>query len=148
MMVYCWLALTIVFVIVEAVTAELVSVWFIGGALAAMVCALLHTRVLVQAAVFVLVSALLLALLRPALKKLLHVKPTRTNADRLLGQSALVIEEIDNLQGTGAIRVGGVLWTAKNLTDEPIKVGARVTIERIEGAKVYVTPETIAEEAP
>lgn len=140
MMVYCWLALTIVFVIVEAATAELVSVWFIGGALAALVCALLKLPVLAQAAVFVGVSALLLALLRPALKKLLHVKPTRTNADRLLGQSALVIEKIDNLQGTGAIRIGGVLWTAKNLMDAPIEVGARVTIERIEGAKVYVRP--------
>ncbi len=139
-MVYCWLALTIAFVIIEAVTVGLVSIWFVGGALAALVCALLHAKVLVQVAVFILVSALLLALLRPVLKKLLHVKPVCTNADRLLGQEALVIERIDNLRATGAIRIGGVLWTAKSLQDAPVEPGARVVIERIEGAKVCVRP--------
>ena len=80
----------------------------------------------------------MLALLRPLLKKYLRVKPSRTNADRLLGQEALVTEDIDNLRETGAIRINGVLWTAKSVDDTQISAGSRVVIARIEGAKVLL----------
>ena len=142
-MVYAWLALIVVFIVLEAATVNLVSVWFIGGAVAGLVCAILGAGTLLQVTVFILVSALMLALLRPVLKKYLRVKPTKTNADRLLGQEALVTEKIDNLQETGAIRINGVLWTAKSLEDAQIPTGTRVIIRRIEGAKVYVEPASI-----
>ena len=146
-MVYVWLGLIVAFIAVEAATVNLVSVWFIGGSVAGLVCAILDASVLLQFTVFILVSALLLALLRPLLKKYLRVKPSRTNADRLLGQEALVTEDIDNLRETGAIRVNGVLWTAKSALDTQIPSGSRVIIERIEGAKVYVRPAGIPAEA-
>lgn len=111
-MVYVWLGLIVAFIAVEAATVNLMSIWFIGGSVAGLVCAILGAPTLLQFAVFILVSALLLALLRPLLKKYLRVKPSRTNADRLLGQEALVTEDIDNLRETGAIRINGVLWTA------------------------------------
>jgi len=111
------------------------------------VCAILGAPTLLQFAVFILVSALLLALLRPLLKKYLRVKPSRTNADRLLGQEALVTEDIDNLRETGAIRINGVLWTAKSVDDTQIPSGSRVVIARIEGAKVYVKPAGVPAEA-
>ena len=142
-MVYAWLALIVVFIVLEAATVNLVSVWFIGGAVAGLVCAILGAGTLLQVTVFILVSALMLALLRPVLKKYLRVKPTKTNADRLLGQEALVTEKIDNLQETGAIRINGVLWTAKSLEDAQIPMGTRVIIRRIEGAKVYVEPASV-----
>ena len=142
-MVYAWLALIVVFIVLEAATVNLVSVWFIGGAVAGLVCAILGAGTLLQVTVFILVSALMLALLRPVLKKYLRVKPTKTNADRLLGQEALVTEKIDNLQETGAIRINGVLWTAKSLEDAQIPTGTRVIIRRIEGAKVYVEPASV-----
>lgn len=143
-MVYAWLALIVVFIVLEAATVNLVSVWFIGGAVAGLVSAILGASKLLQFTVFILVSALLLALLRPVLKKYLRVKPTKTNADRLLGQEALVTETIDNLQETGAIRINGVLWTAKSLEDTQIPAGTRVIIRRIEGAKVYVEPAEVS----
>ena len=139
-MVYCWLALCVVFLVLEAATVNLVSVWFIGGSIAALVAAILGAEFLVQFILFLAVSALLLALLRPVLKKYLRVKPSKTNADRLIGQEALVTETIDNLEGTGAIRVNGVLWTAKSLDDACIAPETKVVIRRIEGAKVYVSP--------
>ena len=142
-MVYAWLALIVVFIVLEAATVNLVSVWFIGGAVAGLVCAILGAGTLLQVTVFILVSALMLALLRPVLKKYLRVKPTKTNADRLLGQEALVTEKIDNLQETGSIRINGVLWTAKSLEDAQIPTGTRVIIRRIEGAKVYVEPASV-----
>ena len=146
-MVYVWLGLIVAFIAIEAATVNLVSVWFIGGALAGLVCAILGVSALLQWTVFIAVSAGLLALLRPLLKKYLRVKPTKTNADRLVGQEALVTEEIDNLRETGAIRVNGVLWTAKSTDDTQIPIGTRVVIERIEGAKVYVTPAGVPAEA-
>ena len=146
-MVYVWLGLIVAFIAVEAATVNLVSIWFIGGAVAGLVCAILDVSALLQWAVFIAVSAGLLALLRPVLKKYLRVKPTRTNADRLVGQEALVTEQIDNLRETGAIRINGVLWTAKSADDTQIPIGTRVVIERIEGAKVYVKPAGVPAEA-
>ena len=146
-MVYVWLGLIVAFIAVEAATVNLVSIWFIGGSVAGLVCAILGAPTLLQFAVFILVSALLLALLRPQLKKYLRVKPTKTNADRLVGQEALVTEQIDNLRETGAIRINGVLWTAKSADDTQIPIGTRVVIERIEGAKVYVKPAGVPAEA-
>ena len=146
-MVYVWLGLIVAFIAVEAATVNLVSIWFIGGSVAGLVCAILGAPTLLQFAVFILVSALLLALLRPVLKKYLRVKPTKTNADRLVGQEALVTEQIDNLRETGAIRINGVLWTAKSADDTQIPIGTRVVIERIEGAKVYVKPAGVPAQA-
>ena len=146
-MVYVWLGLIVAFIAVEAATVNLVSIWFIGGAVAGLVCAILDVSVLLQWTVFIAVSAGLLALLRPVLKKYLRVKPTRTNADRLVGQEALVTEQIDNLRETGAIRINGVLWTAKSADDTQIPIGTRVVIERIEGAKVYVKPAGVPAQA-
>ena len=146
-MVYVWLGLIVAFIVLEAATVNLVSIWFIGGAIAGLVCAILGAAALLQWAVFIGVSAVLLALLRPLLKKYLHVKPTKTNADRLVGQEALVTEQIDNLRETGAIRINGVLWTAKSTDDTQISPGTRVVIARIEGAKVYVKPAEVPAEA-
>ena len=146
-MVYVWLGLIVAFIAVEAATVTLVSIWFIGGAVAGLVCAILDVSALLQWTVFIAVSAGLLALLRPVLKKYLRVKPTRTNADRLVGQEALVTEQIDNLRETGAIRINGMLWTAKSADDTQIPIGTRVVIERIEGAKVYVKPAGVPAEA-
>lgn len=146
-MVYVWLGLIVAFIAVEAATVNLVSIWFIGGAVAGLVCAILDVSALFQWTVFIAVSAGLLALLRPVLKKYLRVKPTKTNADRLVGQEALVTEQIDNLRETGAIRINGVLWTAKSADDTQIPIGTRVVIERIEGAKVYVKPAGVPAQA-
>lgn len=133
-----WLAALVLFLILEAVTVSLVSLWFAGGSLAALLAAALGAGTGLQWLVFALVSGLLLALLWPLAKKRLNKKHVRTNADRLIGREVLVTEAVDNLHETGEIRVNGVLWTAVSASGQPIPVGTLVTIERIEGAKVYV----------
>lgn len=139
-MVYVWIAAIVLFAIAEAATVSLVSIWFCGGALLAMLTALLGASVAVQYAVFVLASGVLLALFLPLARTMLRKKHTATNADRLLGRSVLVTEPIDNLHETGAVRVNGVLWTAVSTSGAPIPVDTLVTIERIAGAKLYVSP--------
>lgn len=135
---YFWLAAAIFFAVIEAATVCLVSVWFIGGAIAAFIAALFGASILVQTIIFLIVSAALLLSMRPLLRKHLMPKRTATNADRLIGQEALVTEEVNNLTETGAIKINGVLWTAKSQSGETIPVGTLVKVLRIEGAKVYV----------
>ena len=135
-----WIIAAVVFAAAEAATVSLVSVWFVGGALLALGAVFLGWGVPAQLAVFVLTSGALLAIFLPLAKKTTKKRRERTNADRLLGRQVLVTEAVDNLHETGAVRVNGVEWTAKAPSDAVIPVGALVTIERIEGAKLYVAP--------
>lgn len=134
----CWLIAIGAFIAIEAATVSLVSLWFVGGALAALIAALLGADVMAQVVLFTLVSAVLLALFRPLLRRRIAVKKTSTNADRLVGQQAVVTQPIGGGIDAGEVRLSGVLWTA--LAAGPIDAGAHVKILRIEGAKVYVEP--------
>lgn len=135
-----WIIAIVAFISIEAATIQLVSIWFMGGALAGMIAAMCGLSFVWQFGLFVVVSALLLAIFRPILRKKLTPKHTRTNADRLIGREALVTEPIDDLRATGAVRVDGVLWTARSETGANIPENAAVTVTRIEGAKLFVRP--------
>ena len=140
-----WTAAIILFGVLEACTASMTSVWFCGGSVIALIAAAFGFSLAVQVLLFVVVSAVLLACLRPAAKRLIKTGRERTNADRILGQQALVTEAIDPLQATGAVRVNGVEWTAR--CSEAVEAGSVVIIDRIEGVKVWVHPEQPAPSA-
>ncbi len=133
-----WLALLIVFAITEGVTVALVSIWFMGGALAALIAALCGAELWVQVVLFFAVSILLLLCLRPLSKWLIKQKKVATNADSNIGKEAVVTERIDNLQGSGAVRISGVEWSARSADGSEIEKGAVVRVLRIEGVKVCV----------
>ena len=145
--IWFWIAAIVIFIITEAVTVALVSVWFIGGAVCALLAAICGASGLAQAAVFVVVSALLLILVCPLAKKK-KPKPERLNADRLAGQTAIVTEPIDAQLDTGAVKVSGVLWTAKCPSCARIETGAHVKILRVEGAKLLVEPVEVPVNIP
>ena len=92
-----------------------------------------------------MVSALCLLAIRPLAQKYLNSKVEPTNADRIIGTEALVTEDINNIQATGAVRIGGIVWSARSESDTPIPAGTLVRVLRIEGVKVYV--EKVKEEA-
>ena len=133
-----WLALLIVFAITEGVTVALVSIWFMGGALAALIAALCGAELWVQVVLFFAVSILLLLCLRPLSKRLIKQKKVATNADSNIGKEAVVTERIDYLQGSGAVRISGVEWSARSADGSEIEKGAVVRVLRIEGVKVCV----------
>lgn len=135
-----WLVALVVFAAAEAVTVNLVSIWFAGGALAALIAAGLNAPVWLQIVLFLVVSGVLLAVVAPWARKASRVNPVATNADRHVGRQALVTEEIDNLRECGAIRLDGVVWTARSESGEFIPEGATITVKRIAGAKAYVEP--------
>lgn len=132
-----WLALLIVFVVLEAVTVQLISTWFAIGALAAMIVSLLGGQIWLQIVVFFVVSAALLALLWPFAKKKLTPKLVATNTDALVGRVCPVTEAIDPVAG-GRVKVGDVTWSACSQHGDEIPVGSLVKILEIRGAKVYV----------
>ena len=141
---FLWFALLIVFVVAEAATVNMVSAWFAAGSLAALVTALLGGKLWLQVVVFLAVSAVALALLRPIAKKYFTPRITRTNVDALSGKICLCVTAIDNLASSGQVKIGDVEWSARSTTGEPIPAGTQVKIDRVEGVKVYVTPVTVA----
>lgn len=136
-----WLALLVVFAVVEAVTVGLVSVWFAAGALVALLATFFTGNIWLQIFLFLAVSLLTMAVLRPLARK--YVLPTvvPTNADRVIGREAVVTEAIDNLNGKGAVIVFGVAWTARSESGEPIPGGTTVVVKRIDGVKLFVEPK-------
>lgn len=134
-----WVAALVVFLIVEAVTAGLVSIWFVFGSLVALICAALGAAVWLQVFWFVIVSVATLVLTRPLVKRYVDSRSVATNADRSIGRAAVVTERIDNLAATGAVKLDGVVWTARSTDDAvAIEAGERVTVRAIEGVKLIV----------
>ena len=140
---FVWLGLTVVFFIVEGATVGLVSTWFALGSLAALVISLLGGELWLQILVFITVSAVTLAMLRPLAKKYINGRLTPTNVDALAGKTCLCVTAIDNLASCGQVKIGDVEWSARSTTGEPIPVGTQVKVDRVEGVKVYVTPVTV-----
>lgn len=145
-MILMWLVALIIFAVAEAVTVALVSVWFCGGALAALIAAGLGGPLWLQVALFLVVSGVLLAVVAPLARKASRAKPVATNADRHVGKVALVTEDINNLAGTGAIKLDGVVWTARAEDDSVIPVGEKIVVTRIAGSKAYVKPAEVLQE--
>ncbi len=135
-----WLIVMIVLLIVEAVVPGLVSIWFALGALAALIAAILHAPMWLQLVWFFVVSIAALVLTRPLAKKYVNGRVKPTNADMILGKECVVTEEIDNIRGTGAVTVGGKVWTARMENDgETAAVGEVLKTLRIEGVKLIVS---------
>ena len=136
-----WLVAMVLFGLAEAATVGLVSLWFAAGAMVAAVVARsgwAHVRHVLK--IKHAVSVVMLALLRPFVRKVSTPHRQATNADRHIGQPALVTEEINNLQETGAVKLDGVVWSARSQDGDVIPVGTLIRVERIAGVKLYVTP--------
>ena len=134
-----WLIVLVLLVVIELLTMGLTTVWFAGGALMATIASLVHTPVVIQIILFLATSALLLYFTRPVAVKYFNKDRVRTNAESLVGRQAIVISEIDNLQGIGQVNVGGMEWSARTRTDGvTLPVGAVVIVFAIDGVKLIV----------
>ena len=134
-----WIGAVIVFGVVEALTAGLVSIWFVVGAVGALIASLLTDSIVAQSVVFLAVSAIALAATRPLVKKLTKRTPEATNLDRVLGMTARVTEQVD--AESGAVYVDGKTWSAHSADGSVIPAGAQVRVERMEGVKLLVKQE-------
>ena len=134
-----WLIVAAVLAIIEALTMGLSTIWFAGGAVAAAIAAMANCPFIVQFIIFLVVSVLLLYFTRPLVKDKLKVGTTKTNADALLGKTAIVTSDITAAE-PGQAKVGGMEWSAVSEDAElPIAAGTAVIIKGIEGVKLIVS---------
>ena len=136
-----WIVLAIFLGVIEAITVNLATIWFALGAVVAFVISLFCDSILVQVAVFTVVSVVAVIATRPIAKKLLGDKKVATNADRFIGEKALVIEDIDAVRGSGKVKARGQIWSAKPLNEESIQCGETVKINKIEGVRAVVSKD-------
>ncbi len=140
-MLYIWIGFFILSVIVEVNTMNLIAIWFMPGTLIAIILALFSVPVWIQVLVWLFVTVTVFAATYRLSARLRHPKHQPTNADRVIGQTAIVTETVSDRTQTGQARVMGQIWSAKtdDSADE-IPVGTEVRVLRIEGVKLIVTP--------
>ena len=136
---YIWIGVTVVMLILEAVSAQLVSVWFVVGGIAAAAVSFFPPSIPIQFIVFISVSFVLLAATRPFVHKMkANMKTVPTNADRYIGQTAVVTEDIDDISGKGQVKVGGSVWSAKSSDGSPVPKDSEVVVKEIKGVRLIV----------
>ena len=135
---FMWLAAIVVFMLLEAATFQFICIWFAGGAVGALVASLLGASLNVQVTVFFVVSAVLLILTRPFVKKLNVGGKAKTNVDGVPGKKGVVSEEINNLEQTGAVKLDGMVWTARSEDGTIIEKGSTVEVISVSGVKIVV----------
>lgn len=134
-MFYVWLAVVILLAIVEIISINLTTIWFVISGLVSLFISFICDNFLIQFATFVILGIILLITTKPYLKKILKTEDTKTNLDRVEGMSGIVTEEITRKKN-GEVKVDGKLWTA--YADKKIKVGSMVKIIKIDGVKLKV----------
>ncbi|MCD8390936.1 MAG: NfeD family protein [Firmicutes bacterium] len=135
---YCiiWIIALIVFVLIEAFTYQLVTIWFAFGALGALLCALLPSPMYIQILTFLLLSIVTLAVLRPLSMKYLKSKGLKTNADSMIGRIIVITQEVNNIENTGKTKVNGIEWTVRSADGSVIEKGKKAEVKNIEGVKI------------
>ena len=134
-----WIVAIVVFVIAEAVTYQLVTIWFAIGALGALVCSVTGISVPLQITVFLVLSIAALLILRPVSKKYLKGKTEKTNVDSLVGMDVLITENVNNITGAGKGKLCGMEWTVRSADNSEITAGETAVVEKIEGVKLIVS---------
>ena len=135
-----WLVAAVFFLIVEAATPALVSIWFALGAFVALIAAFFGAQLWIQILLFLVASAVALVVTRPLAKKYLDKKHIPTNADMVIGKEGVVTEEINNLSAHGAVSCQGKVWTARSLDEKILAEGTKIKVHSIEGVKLIVIP--------
>lgn len=141
-----WLVLMVIFLIMEAATVTITSLWFAAGALVALLAGVFGAPFWLQVVLFIVVSAATLMALRPMIKKHFTPKLTRTNVDAIIGTQGYVTADIDNMAATGTVKLGAMEWTARSADGSPIPKGTLIEVVRIEGVKAIVSPAEVPAE--
>ena len=138
-MVIFWLVVMVALIVIELATLGLTTIWFACGALVAVVAAAMDAPLLLQILMFVVVSFAVLLAVRPIAVKYFNKDRTRTNIESMIGRQAIVVGEIDNMQGIGQVSVNGMEWSARSTINElKIAVGRVVVIRAVDGVKLIV----------
>ena len=133
-----WFLVLAALVFIEAISADLLTIWFMPAAVVCIILAALKSSVSIQIIVFFVLSAIFVVLYKTVFKKyIVRKRNLKTNIDLIVGETGVVQEEINNIASTGLVKVKSQLWTARsddNLVE--IKIGEHVQVVGIEGVKL------------
>ena len=135
-MVYTWLAVAVIAIVVEVIVPGLVAIWFVPSALIAMLLSFMSVPVALQIVVFLLASVGFVFISRKYI--CVKGKKTKTNVDAVIGKRCIVTEKIDNIHGTGKVKLNGMDWTARSCDEALYEVDEIVFVDRVEGVKLIV----------
>ena len=138
-MIWIWIAVIVAAVVVEVASMQLLSIWFAIGGVAALITSFLTDSIAIQIIVFIVVSAIAVALIFPTVRKSMKKEHVKTNADRYVGKLAVVTEEISNINAKGQVKVDNQIWSARSEDGSEIPAGTKVNVLRIEGVKLIVS---------
>lgn len=134
-MFYVWLTVVVLLTIVEAMTVNLTTIWFVVSGLVAIGLSFVTDIFLIQFGVFVCLGIVLLIVTKPFVKKFLDSRDAKTNFDRIIGMNGIVLKEINDVDN-GEVKVDGKIWTA--YSDDSLKVNDKVKVLEISGSKIKV----------
>lgn len=135
---FIWLAAVIVFMVLEAITYQMVSVWFIIGAVGGLITAMCGADFWIQMVVFLALSLILLVCFRPFAVKKLKTTKLKTNAESAIGKKVVITEKVDNVEGIGQGKLDGQIWTVRTESGAVLNVGDVAEVKRIDGVKLIV----------
>lgn len=133
-----WMTVCFLSCVIEAATLQLVSIWFVFGAIVALISGLFGSNFITQCFVFVIISIILISISVPTLKARLKNKHIPLNADRLISKCGVVTETINNNEGVGLVNINGEIWSAKSENNKTIKKGTKILVKEIQGVKLVV----------
>ena len=137
-----WLAILAVLIIVEICTLALTTIWFAGGALAALITSFITDNLVLECALFVAVSAVLLLILRPSVVRRFNKRRAKPNVEEGAGKIVRVIEPVENIDNKGRVAVDGMEWTARSSEDgTTFETGENAVVVRVEGVKMIIEKE-------
>ena len=142
-----WFIAMVGFLLAEAATVTLVSIWFAAGALVAIAVAMLGGSLGLQVVLFLATASLLLISLRGIVRKFIHPRLTRTNVDAVVGKTCIVTTPINNIAALGQVKLSGMEWSARSTNGSHLNAGTLVRVDRVEGVKVFVSPVEVPEQA-
>ena len=137
-MLYLWVAVMVATVVMEALTSDLVTIWFLPAAIVSMILSLTEVEPWLQIVLFLVIGLALLIATRPLCRKFLASRTEKTNVDAIIGKVCIVTEEIRNIDEQGEVKVGGLHWSARSANDRVIPVGEQVTVKEVQGVKLIV----------
>lgn len=132
-----WLIAIVAFIVLEAVTYQMLSIWFVIGAIGGLIASLLNSEFWLQMTLFIVISVILLIAFRPLAVKKLKTN-YKTNADAVIGKKVTITKEVDNINGTGEGKLDGMAWTVRTESGKTLGVGDVAEVKRIEGVKLIV----------
>ena len=135
-----WLVIAGLCLVIEIMTTGFLVFWLAIGALISMIVSLFTDSILIQTAVFVISSAILIFATKPFVKKFAKTKNVKTNAFSIIGQNGIVTKEIDSINAKGQVKIDGETWSAVGKDDMDIPKGTEVEVLEIKGVKAVVTP--------